>query len=194
MLANKPFSPGRFTRFFSLLGFFMLSGCASTLQVGPVSGGRCQNDLLCVAHIQDLSPTGGRIVSAVRGAVWTGRDNFISETQNLARQNCLSRGFTGAVLQAPIRLPDLMVFKQIQTFTCQRPPTQTRLPPIQEAPKEQPPTTEPGVSVESIQKDRTEDSRKRAKENPQQLKADRCRRMGVDENSKDFALCMRSLK
>ena len=191
MLANKPFSPGRFTRFFSLLGFFMLSGCASTLQVGPVSGGRCQNDLLCVAHIQDLSPTGGRIVSAVRGAVLTGRDNFISETQNLARQNCLSRGFTGAVLQAPIRLPDLMVFKQIQTFTCQRPPTQTRLPPIKEEPKELPDAKDP---VETIQRSPKDDGRQGATQGPQKARAERCRRMGIDENSKDFALCIKSLK
>lgn len=194
MLLGSPFLTNRFVRFSSLLSFCLLSGCASTLQVGPVSGGRCQNDLLCVAYIQDLSPTGGRIVSAVRGAVWTGRDNFISETQSLARKNCLSRGFTGAVLQAPIRLPDLIVFKQIQTFTCQRPEAQIWLPSKDKEPNEQPQTPKPGSSAETSENERIEDSRKRAQERSQQLKAERCKRMGIDERSKDYALCVRSLK
>ena len=55
-------------------------------------------------------------------------------------------------------------------------------------------SSESKAPVESIKRDPEDDSRQGATKGPQQAKAERCRRMGIEENSKDFALCIKSLK
>lgn len=103
----------------ALLALPTLFGCASSFEAGSPQGGRCSgSDMHCVAYIQEITPSGGKVVSMVRGAVWTGRADFVQETQSITNQNCSSRGFTRAHLSAPVRLPDLMIFRQIQDFTC----------------------------------------------------------------------------
>ena len=137
--------------------------------------------MYCMAYIQGVTPSGGRVVSMLRGAVWTGRGDFVQETQSLANQNCLARGFTGVHLSAPVRLPDLMVYRQVQEFTCIKRPLPSSVP-VQESPvapyqtdrsSEKVPTIPPAVPLEKAR--------------------EKCRDLGFKERTEAFGTCVLKL-
>jgi len=143
------FSPRRIRKpLTALLLVPTLFGCATSFEAGSPQGGRCKgSDLNCVAYIQEITSGGGKVVSMVRGAVWTGRADFVQETQSITNQHCSSRGFTRAHLSPPIRLPDMMVFRQTQDFTCvndaPRPSLQPQQAPQIQAPPQGNPSSVP---------------------------------------------------
>lgn len=137
--------------------------------------------MYCAAYIKEVNPGGGKIVSMLRGAVWTGKGDFVLESQALANQNCLSRGFSNAYLSPPVRLPDLMIYRQTQEFTCINNLQEPIVPRSQH-------TTNPAPQHSNPQnrpRDLDEITIEKARE--------KCKDLGFKENTENFGNCVLKL-